>query len=289
MRSAAGTLPDWLIVGVPKAGTTTLAEWLRSHPQVFVSGLKEVEFFDNRWERGLGWYAGHFAAAAPDQRAGEATPLYVYSDQALDRIRATLPGVRLVLLLREPVERLWSQFWFLRMLGAETRSLDRSIDLERRHPGRPPRGLPIGYLESSRYAGRLRALQARFPAEDQLVLFFDDLIADPLATWTRLCRHIGVDPALASPADFRSTNPTTVPRSIRLQWLLNRVGARVTAVRPEGRAARTLRRLKAWNAAGRRCPPVPEELRERLRPEFASDLAELSSLLDRPLPAAWQH
>ncbi|MEY2436768.1 MAG: hypothetical protein QOF97_1604, partial [Acidimicrobiaceae bacterium] len=75
-------LPDWLIIGAPKAGTTTLAAWLGEHPGAYVSPVKEVSYFDLHHERGPDWYAGHFAGAQPHQLVGEATPAYMYVDTA---------------------------------------------------------------------------------------------------------------------------------------------------------------------------------------------------------------
>lgn len=282
-------LPHWLIVGTPKSGTTTLAEWLRGHPEVCVSPAKELEFFDRHWNLGMQWYASQFPGRAAGLRCGEATAAYVYSDVALDRIRATAADVRLLLLLREPVSRLWSQAWFMRMLGSDPRSFDRILRDERRHPDRRRFGLPVGYLESSRYAARLRALYDRFPRDQVLVLFFDDLLARPVRLWGDVCRHLGVDPTLAVPRDRGAVNPTTVPHSVWLQFALVRLGrSRLWQALPGQAPRRTLRTLTAVNAAGPRPPEMPEPLRRQLAAEYRDDLAELEQLIGRPLPAGWR-
>jgi hypothetical protein len=282
------TLPDWLIVGTPKSGTTTLAAWLREHPQVCLATVKEVDYFDRWWERGPQWYADQFPRHAPGQKCGEATPTYAYSVDALDRIAATSPTVRLVLMLREPVGRLWSHSAFLQMLGSDPRPLERALRDEQRRPDRLKWGLTHGYLESSRYAPLLRALLDRFSRDQVLVLFFDHLIEEPLQVWRETCRHIGVDPESAVPSDLGSANPTTLPRSVWLQVAMARVArSRSWQALPGATPERMLRRLHVANARGPRPPPPPEELRRRLRAEFAPDLREVATLLQRPLPAGW--
>lgn len=208
---------------------------------------------------------------------------------ALDRIKATAPDVRLVLMLREPVSRLWSQAWFMRMLGADPRSPERILRDERRYPGRRRYGLSVGYLESSHYAPRLRALFDRFPREQVAVVFFDDLLADPVGLWRAVCRHIGVADDQSLPEDRGSVNPTTVPRSVRLQYALARLGSsRAWRALPGTAPRRVLRRLLAANAAGPRPPAISPGLRRQLAAEFDPDLREVEQLLCRPLPPGWR-
>src|SRR5947208_14127778 len=101
-------LPDFLIVGAMKAGTTSLAAWLRAHPDVFMPPQKEIHFFDAQWERGVPWYADQFAGAPEGALVGEATPAYMVTTAFLDRMASVVPNARLLVVLREPVARAWS-------------------------------------------------------------------------------------------------------------------------------------------------------------------------------------
>lgn len=287
MAPSRQQLPAWLVVGAPKCGTTSLAEWLRSHPQVFVCPRKELEFFDSHWERGLDWYAEQFAGRRPGQVSGEATPTYWYEDLALDRIRDVMPDARLLVLLREPVGRLWSQAWFMQMLGVESRSPIRRIDRLLQRPDRDPGPGLVGLTPATRYAPRIAALFDRFPREQVAIEFFDDLVRNPAGLWQRVCRHIGVDPAAAGPRDAGSVNPTRVPRAAWLQRLLFRIGRSQRWQRAAGeRGTDALRSLMQWNAA-RRMPPLPTDLRARLNQVFRPDLEEVQKLLGRPVPDSW--
>ena len=114
-----GQLPDFLGIGVQKGGTTTLQRLLEQHPDLFLPKQKELHYFSLHYGKGEAWYRQQFAAAAPQQRCGEITPYYVFHPQAPQRIHALLPQAKLILLLRDPVERALSQFAHSRRLGLE--------------------------------------------------------------------------------------------------------------------------------------------------------------------------
>jgi hypothetical protein len=269
-----------LIVGAPKCATSTVAAWLGAHPQLFVAPGKELKYFDANHHRGLEWYRSLFAAAGPGRRAGEATPEYLLDDRALDRMRAEVPSARLVVLLREPVERLWSQYWFFRAMGVDVRRLERTLAAERRHPDRTPRNVPIGYLRASRYGDRIAAVLDRFPRDQLLVEFYDDVRDRPDEVWLRLLRHLGVDDA-PRPVDVPDEKVGRAPRFAFAQWLtLHVLLGRV----PE----QTLRRFRRWNLRPGGYPAIPLDLAQRLHDEFAPDLDELERQLGRPVPAVWR-
>ena len=119
LRRATGALrllPDFIIVGAQRAGTTSLYRYLAGHPSVAPASQKEVHFFDLDWDKGLGWYRSHFplamrrAAGGATLRTGEASPYYMFHPHALRRIAAALPRVKLVALLRNPIDRAYSQY-----------------------------------------------------------------------------------------------------------------------------------------------------------------------------------
>ncbi|MGH2726565.1 MAG: sulfotransferase domain-containing protein, partial [Actinomycetota bacterium] len=125
----ASQLPNFLILGAMKAGTTSLAYWLGEHPDVFLAPGKELFFFNvpQRWELGVDWYRSQFAGSEGKIARGEATPGYLGHPQAAERIAATLPDVRLIALLRHPADRAYSQYWHNRATGTETRTFARMV------------------------------------------------------------------------------------------------------------------------------------------------------------------
>jgi hypothetical protein len=274
-------LPDWLILGAPKAGTTTLADWLRDHPDAFVSAEKETWFFGSpRYEKGLDWYASHFEAADPDQRAGEATPSYLYFDHALDRIARVLPNVRLAVILREPAVRVWSHIWYFRTLGLEHRDPVAIVEAELANPDTSIEGLGFGYLHMSRYVDRLEAVTRRFDRGALVVLLTEELRADPDGEFGRLCEHFGLRPI---PAPRKRANVGGAPRSVMLQRAILQVGA---ALPGSERKRRILRRLAQANLRGG-YPEMPQDLEDRVRAAVAEDNDLLANWLGRDLPETW--
>ncbi|MGZ6825615.1 MAG: sulfotransferase family protein [Mycobacteriales bacterium] len=273
-------LPDWVVLGAPKAGTTTLAAWLNGHPEAHVPPAKEVSYFDLHHARGPAWYAAQFAGASPGERLGDATPAYLYSDAALDRLRAVAPDARLLVLLREPAARVWSHYWFNRALGLEPRSFERALRAERRDPRNAPWGLTAGYLACSRYVDRLEAVVDRFDREQLLVLMFDDLRSDPAGTFAAACRHVGIADDVPPPDGARAHNVGRQPRSALLQHALMRARAGSWPLRVGPRLTRLNQRSGGY-------PSMPDDLREQLRAELAGDTARLAAWLGRPLPDGW--
>jgi hypothetical protein len=270
--------PDWVILGAPRAGTTTLASWLGRHPQGFVPPAKEVSYFDLHYDRGQAWYDAQFAAAASGQLLGDATPAYLYSDKALDRLAADAPAARLIVILREPAERVWSHWVYNRALGLEPRSFSKAIAAERRDPTNAPWRLPIGYLGCSRYARRLESVAGRFDREQLLVLFFDDLRSDPAAVFGSACRHLGIEGL--PPPDTSSHNAGRLPRSALLQHALMRMHA---GSWPGGLGPR----LARLNTRPGGAPPMPVHVAADLKSEFVDDNRQLVRWLGRDLPPGW--
>lgn len=184
-------LPHFLVIGGQKCGTTWLDSMLRFHPEVGLPRRrKEVHFFDGNYWRGLDWYRFHFRGAGGKVR-GEITP--AYSILPVDRIRevrAVNPRMRLVLILRHPVERAWSHV----EMGL-VRNRRRAIsDVPEAEFLRQIES--AGVLDRSRYSVMLRNWLGEFPAEQLHIEFFESIASEPRPLLTRILTHIGADPAL---------------------------------------------------------------------------------------------
>lgn len=127
-----GMLPTFVVIGAMRSGTTSLASNLRMHPEVFVPDRKELHFFDKRFDRGVGWYARQFAGVTTERAVGEATPNYMYRPEAIDRMAGTVPDIRLVAILRNPVDRAaYSRYWRRVARGREPLSFADAITAKR--------------------------------------------------------------------------------------------------------------------------------------------------------------
>ena len=276
----AGRLPNLIVAGVPKAGTGSLFHYLAQHPQICGSDEKEVgyfNYFNPRHHSGppppLESYMRHFTHCAGEPYAMEATPNYSYNGQPIiDAIRGTLPSAKIVLSLRAPVDRLWSEYTFQRELGniAKMRSFEEYLDVleHRKRDGSDlvPRdhlhGLYIGY-----YGDYVPLWLSAF-GEDIRVVFAEELFRDPVTVVADLLRWLGLDADVLPQLDLGARNPTQHPRSVRaahVAYSIKRAGERL-GVLPR-RVREPIRRLYVRANTG--APP------ERLSPEMRSHVQEL--------------
>lgn len=225
-------LPDFLGIGVQKGGTTSLQRLLEQHPGVFLPQRKELHYFSLHYGQGEPWYQEQFAAATPEQCCGEITPYYVFHPEAAQRIRALLPAVRLIVLLRDPVERTLSQYFHSRRLGLEPLALEAALRAEperlagaeavlRAADGRHRSHQEHSYLARSRYEQQLPRWQALFAPEQLLVLRSEDLFSRPQLLWERLLQFLPLAPRALPPvpaANAGSGEANAVPAGLR-SWL----------------------------------------------------------------------
>ena len=211
---AVRPLPDFLIIGAQKAGTTALYAYLRWHPEITGPSFKEVSFFDRHYVHGEAWYRGHLPARprhwlARQRRGrwplvGEASPSYLFHPLAPERVQAVIPAARLVALLRNPADRAFSHYHHEVALGREPLSFEEAIDSEQeRMRGEVERMIRepayfsrpwwnYTYLARGRYAEQLERWFAVFPREQLLVLFTEELSAQPAQTYRRVLEFLGV-------------------------------------------------------------------------------------------------
>lgn len=194
---------SFLIAGVQKGGTTALYDYLADYSDVALSRPKEVHFFDDEtrdW-RAPDYAAYHAHFPAPDGRpCGEATPIYLYWPNSLERICAYNPAMRLILTLRDPVERAWSHWRMEYARGAEREPFAWCIrqGRQRLFDARPwGHHREFSYVERGFYAEQLARLFALFPREQVVVLRAEDLRADPAATLGTVRRFLGLPEAPA--------------------------------------------------------------------------------------------
>jgi len=203
--ASARPLPDFLILGAQKAGTTALYAYLRWHPQITGPSFKEVSFFDRHYARGERWYRAHLPARRRGKVAGEASPSYLFHPLAAERVARTLPDAHLIALLRNPVDRAFSHYQHEVALGREQLSFEDALAREdERMRGEVERMLNdptyfshawwnYTYTARGLYAEQLERWYAVFPREQMLVLLTDDLAADTPGTYRRVLDFLGVD------------------------------------------------------------------------------------------------
>lgn len=297
----AQRLPDFFVVGAPKCGTTTLHHWLRAHPALFLPEHKEPMYFcgyDGSW-RGPGaaivWrkvvaelrdYQALFAAAPATARAGEASVDYLHEEAAARNIRAAIPQARIVAVLRQPVERAYSEHMHLVRDASDAPDFETALE---REPQRiTERWIPMyHHVRRSRYHDAVRRYFELFGAESVRVLLYEDLLADPAGFLGAVHAHLGVEPR--PPPDEAVLNPG---RGVRRHWLNRLVVSpppavkKAAAVVPE-RLRATLRDAAVASNRAPAPPLAPEVARRVFERYFRADVEALESLLGRDL-SAWK-
>jgi hypothetical protein len=291
-RPASAAL-EFVGLGAARCGTTWLADCLREHPSVFVPRRKELKYFDNDrlFDPSLRLLRRHFAAAGPGQCRGEISPRYLASDTALDRLAATCPAVKVLVSLRDPVERLFSDYCYMRFNMKQ----DPNATLEEALRGR----YGPDYLRRSRYARSLERAFDLFGRARVHVLLFEDIAARPREVLRAVFSFLGVDesfvPAAAGETVNRSGHAHRAPRRAWArfaQWIacggnpLTRL-SRPLAVPVLG-CAHGL--IDAWGPLQDGAPPprLDAPRKARLYAEhFREDVERTQRLLGRDL-SAWR-
>jgi hypothetical protein len=287
------TLPNFIIIGAAKAGTTALYWYLAEHPEVYMSPVKETFYFaygvdaagrllygDPEVHRfpvkTRSEYEALFAGAGNAAAIGEASPIYLECPQAAGRIRAMLPGARIVASLRQPVDRAYSDYlMYLRRRG---RRLDPASDLKADAEWARP---DSRWMQVGRYAEQVRRYVELFPREQIHVALFDDLKGDALGMTQSIYRFVGVDPSFVPDFDTPHAGGG-IPRSRLLERMFTSRKLR-SALEPlvPTRAASWVRRLRGRTM--RKPPALPSGLRRELTQHFRDDIAQTSALIGRNL------
>ncbi|MDZ4753797.1 MAG: sulfotransferase [Phycisphaerae bacterium] len=198
-------LPDVVILGAQKAGTTSLSAWLTQHPQCWVAPEKEVHFFDIHFGKGVAWYRSRFAPAPPGRLRCEATPYYLFHPRCPARIAATLPSAKFIVMLRDPVDRAISSYFHAVQHGREPLPLEAALEAESErlaHDAARMHTDPHAYGEHhqwnsyqarGRYTEQLDRYFALLPRSQFHIAFLEDLIRDPGATLAGIAAFLGIE------------------------------------------------------------------------------------------------
>ncbi len=278
-QSGVGALPNVIVIGAAKCGTTSLHHYLDLHPEIAMAPEKELHFFrgGDAWARGLEWYKAQFDATVPVR--GEASVSYTAFPRVggvPDRMHAVVPEARLVYIVRDPVARIVSAYAHRLSEGTERRPLpEAAAELE---------GNDL--VERSRYHYQLTQYLEHYPVSHIHVLSLESLSARPIEVMRDLYRFLDVDPTFESDRFGDVRNPTAIKRR---KGPLARVLGRVAETGPARMfAPETRRRIGAWvyrpltRPLGR--PTLDASTRARLEAYLRPDAEALRSLVGQPFP-----
>jgi len=288
--------PDTFLVGAPKCGTTAMNDYLEQHPEIFMARTKELHYFGSDLHTGFArlgreQYLAYFQAAGDERRVGEASVNYLVSRNAAAEIRDFRPDARIIIMLRNPVDMMYSLHSQLMFLGCEDIE-DFGRALEAEEDRKAGRGIPSGagviedlyYRHVTDYAPQVRRFFDAFGREQVLVIVFDDFKADVAVEFRRTLEFLDVDPSFQPPLGVVNPNKRT-----RFRWLqrvlFNRFtkSHKVRSLVPESLRRALWRPLIRLNMKREQRQPMDPELRRQLQAEKLPEVEALSELLGRDL------
>jgi Sulfotransferase family len=296
------TLPNFLVIGAAKCGTDSLCSYLSQHPDVYMSPIREPNFFmadgtpeipfcgpgdreylRDMWVSTLAGYESLFDDVAGQRAIGEGTAWYIYDEGAPSRIRHHVPDAKLIVSLRNPVDRAYSAFTMLLGEGREPFSdFARAIDAEEYRTAQ--NWEPIWhYIKMGFYADQIRRYHSYFNLDQLKVIIYDDFNSRPREVMQDLFHFLGVDDGFQADTSTRF-NVSLVPRYPELNATVGRqtrMRAAVGKILPL--ALRNQLRRRARQSLMVRPPPIARGLRRRLTDVFRNDILELQDLIGRDL------
>ncbi|MFN7956484.1 MAG: sulfotransferase [bacterium] len=290
-------LPDFVIIGAARCGTTSLHAYLRQHPDIFMSREKETDYFSlgdlppSEVPRNASAYRARtreeyerlFQDAGDARAVGEASPSYLFYPRSAARTQQAIPDAKLICILRDPVERAYSHYALARKMGFEARTDFEAAVAAEDERWRHDRSMRFAYTRASLYHDGLLEFWKRFARERILVLLFEEFAADPAATMRTVHRFLGADASHTPDVSIRH-NRSMLPRSALVREAFGRP-FRLRRFLQRNLPPRLVTHL--GNLLMRRPPGVGPEARARLLPRFAEDIRRLEALLDRDL-SCWR-
>jgi len=286
-----GEAVDFIGIGAARCGTSWLANVLRAHPGICLSEPKEVRYFNRyllpigdekdklnpNYDRDLDWYMRRFRHARPGQIKGEYSPVYFYDKAAAPTIKERMPEAKLIVCLRNPVDRAYSAYWHHRATALiDEIHFEEALEQE------------TIYVSMGRYADQLKYFQSYFDSGQILVLIFEDLIANPQAELARLFDFLDVATEVELDFARHTTNESAKMRSRFLKRIAFSasqalVNAQLSGVLDLARRMRVHAIVNRINSAALPKPRMAEATRRRLTDVFSADVRELEGLLGREL------
>lgn len=263
-----GPLPNAMIIGVQKGGTTSLHNLLDRHDDIYFPKSpvpQEIHFFDldENYAKGIDWYRSLFDGHAKERVVAQTSPLYLYLPEVAERIHSELPECKFIVTLRNPVDRAHSHYWHEVRWGFETLSMMDALESESSRITRGPyERRNFSYVSRGRYDEQVQRFTDLFGPDQVLILRQDELRADSDAVARRCAKFLGVDPEGFAPEPASRTvfNSAKMPRSQRLQTLRPRLE------KVSSKLAGSLDRINLIDA---RYPDLSHEERAFLTAQFA--------------------
>jgi Sulfotransferase family len=292
-------LPNFVVIGAPKCGTTSLHYYLSQHPEVYVPKRKELHYFSyahmHRFAAGPGdahilkplcatrqAYERHYEKVGKESAVGDISPSYLYYAEVSERIKTELGHPKIIVVLRDPIDKAFSQYMHLVRDNRETLSFYDALMAEKRHE-RDGWAALWRYSESSLYAAKLKRYLDDFGADQVKILLFAELSRNPQAVLRDIFHFLDIDPNF-HPDTSAVLNKSGLPKSRALADFLVKPNVVTTVAKklvPESISSTIRSALTNLNTGAKR--QIDEKSRAYLGDYFAADVADVEKLLGRKL------
>lgn len=274
--------PNFLYIGTSKAGSTWIFKLLCWHPQIYMYPGKDIGFFTREFAKGWDWYTSNFQPEAGHKVVGEISHSCLFSDEARDRIHASLPNAKMLVCLREPVERIFSQYLDGIKNGKITGSLDEELNRT------------TSLIKRSCYGTYLERYLELFPRDQIYITSFDRLVSEPDEFAKEIFEFLGVD-ALEIPNKLkRKILPAGQPRVRSIAMAakkLAKLARSIGLVDLQGKAkmSPTVRNLLYRPFTDDSRPTIPPEIKTRLRGLMADEIRRLDAVAGTGFCQLWNY
>jgi hypothetical protein len=281
-EEGAGRMPDFLYVGTSKAGSTWIYNVLATHQDVFIAPGKGTYFFDQHFERGIGWYREQFERADDGMTVGEISHSYLSSPQAAGRIADWLPEVKLIVCLREPVERAFSAYLDSVKNGRFTGSFEAALESN------------PSLLDRGAYAQHLDRYLSRFPRQQLHICLFDDLKSVPQRFADELCDFLALEHRQLKPSDRQKMMPAAKPRSPVVTGIVKRAARTAETIglrnlRGRVKRSRLMRDILYRPLNSDEMPRIDPQVQDRCRQHFRPEVQLLDDRFGLSLQDRWNY
>jgi hypothetical protein len=273
-RNNSNILPNFLIIGAQKAATSTIYSYLREHPQVFMA-RKELAFFkrDYYYNRGMQFYSAHFNGWEGQKAIGEATPGYLHTPEAPKRIYQVVPDVKLIVSLRDPIDRAYSAYIMQQSKGSE--SLGRSFEEAVK--------ITPEYIEHGRYYRHLMRYLSFFSLKKLCILIYENLRTNPQQFYDNICDFLDIERVKIAQSTNLRTNLGGTSRWIWIQKTLNTLYRTrnyirntplswvVNTAQVDRRSRKIRNQIAGWNRKKGKYPKLDPMVRRKLLPLVYED------------------
>ena len=289
-------LPNTIILGAQKAGTTSLFDWISQHPDVYGEpGMKDFPFFikDEYYEKGLNWFNNRFKKHRDEKIVLHGCVNYMYfCNEFIDRINSYPHETKFIVVLRNPIERAYSAYWFNRKIGVEKAlTFEEALNNEYTESFKSLKEIgSFTYLDHGYYYRQLSYLLKHIDKTKLLVLLFDDIVHNNLETIKKVYNFLNISDNYVP--DFSKKNQSGIPYNSKLQKilsgpLLNKKLKFIKNIIPIEKRIILKHKIQGLNTKPFSYPPIQEKTRDKISIILRSDINKLESLISQDL-SSWK-